>query len=93
MNAYEIQADLAGILGDRVYFLGCHDRRRVTELINLARKQAKPCVFILNTLSDSKTMGHWITVYLNFQSQTIGYYDSYNLHPKYPIILCKLVHM
>ncbi len=83
MNAREIQAGLAGILGDRVYFLGCHDHRRVTDLINLARKQVKPCVFILNTLSGSKTMGHWITVYLNFQSQTIGYYDSYNLHPKY----------
>ena len=86
MNAREIQDGLAGVLGDRVYFLGCHGQSHVSDLIHIARKQAKPCVFIINTLNESmghNYMGHWITVYLNFQSRTIGYYDSYNLHPKF----------
>ena len=41
-------------------------------------------VFILNTLSGDDTsnhLGHWIAIYLNYQTLTIGYFDSYNLSP------------
>lgn len=86
MNGREIQDALAGVLGDRVDFLGCHEQRRALALVHLAKKRTKPCMFILNTLNatnGSHIMGHWFTVYINYHTQTIGYYDSYNLHPKF----------
>lgn len=83
MNALQIEEGLRGVLGDRVNFLGCYPQNDFLKVIQDAKKLLKPSVFILNTLNreDTAIMGHWIAVFIDYETLTIGYYDSYNLHP------------
>lgn len=82
MNALEIERGLAGVLGDKIIFLGCHPESHVDMLLDQAKQQLKPTVFILNTLKWGETLGHWIAIYIHYESQTLGYFDSYNLDPR-----------
>lgn len=82
MNAMEIESGLMDVMGDRIVFLGCHPQNKISDLLNLSRGHVKPVVFILNTHSaPTDELGHWITIYINYQSLILGYFDSYNLHP------------
>jgi len=84
MNALEIERGLAGVMGDKVIFLGCHPQGYFSNLLDQAKQHLKPAVVILNTLNWGETtihLGHWIAVYINYETLTLGYFDSYNLHP------------
>ena len=85
MNTLEIERGLAGKMGDNIIFLGCHPESSFGGLMQQAKRLPRPAVVILNTLNsgdDSKKLGHWITLYINFDTLTIGYFDSYNLEPR-----------
>lgn len=84
MNAREIEDALTGVLGERIIFLGCHPENHLYTLLKQASQRLKPCVFILNTLGyedNTDQIGHWFTVYIDYSSNTLGYYDSYMLPP------------
>lgn len=85
MNALEIEGGLEGKLGGKVRFLGCHYLEDISYLLDTAKYEIKPCVFVLFTLANndkSSQLGHWISVYISYADSTLGYFDSYNLYPK-----------
>lgn len=81
MNALEIERGLVGVLGDKIIFLGCHPESHVGMLLDQAKQQLKPTFFILNTLQWGEALGHWIAIYIHYESQTLAYFDTYNLEP------------
>lgn len=82
MNGREIEQGLAGRLGNRIIFLGCHDESNIHNLFLHAKEQKKACVFCLLIEGPSKAeVGHWVTIYINYRGGCIGYYDTFNLHP------------
>ena len=69
-------------MSERVIFLAAYPQSYICSLLKPSRQQIKPVVFVLNALSGEDTsnhLGHWMAIYLNYQTLTLGYFNSYML--------------